>query len=57
MNNREETLLEKIAIGIMMVLLFAFMAWVPDFTLDEQECMKQDFSAYVKNLCSESKAK
>jgi hypothetical protein len=54
---REETLLEKVIIGIMMILLFALMAWVPDFTLDEQECMKQDSSAYVKNLCSESKAK
>jgi hypothetical protein len=54
---REETLLEKIAIGIMMVLLFAFMAWVPDFMLSEEDCMKQDSSAYVKNLCSESKAK
>ena len=54
---REETLLEKVVIGTMMVLLFTLMAWVPDFTLDEQECMKQESSAYVKNLCSESKTK
>ena len=54
---REETLLEKIAIGIMMVLLFALMAWVPDFTLDPEDCAKQSTSAYVGKLCSESKAK
>jgi hypothetical protein len=54
---RQETLLEKVAIGIMMILVFVFMAWVPDFTLSEEDCMKQDSSAYVKNLCSESKAK
>lgn len=57
MNNREETLLEKIAIGIMMVLLFALMAWVPDFTLDERDCANQSTSAYVGKLCNESKAK
>ena len=54
---KEETMLEKVVIGIMMVLVFVLMAWVPDFTLSEEECMKQDSSAYVKNLCSESKAK
>jgi hypothetical protein len=54
---REETLLEKVIIGTMMVLLFVLMAWVPDFTLTEEECAKQSASAYVKNLCSESKAK
>ena len=54
---REETMLEKVVIGIMMVLVFVLMAWVPDFTLSEEDCMKQDSSAYVKNLCSESKAK
>ena len=54
---REETLLEKVLIGIMMVGILLFAAWVPDFTLTEEECMKQDSSAYVKNLCSESKAK
>jgi len=54
---KEETMLEKVVIGIMMVLVFVLMAWVPDFTLSEEECMKQDSSAYVKNLCSESQAK
>ena len=54
---REETLLEKIAIGIMMIAILLFAAWVPDFTLSEDDCMKQESSAYVKNLCNESKAK
>jgi hypothetical protein len=54
---KEETMLEKVVIGIMMVLVFVLMAWVPDFTLSEEDCMKQDSSAYVKNLCGESKAK
>jgi hypothetical protein len=54
---KEETMLEKVVIGIMMVLVFVLMAWVPDFTLSDEDCMKQDSSAYVKNLCGESKAK
>ena len=54
---REETLLEKVAIGIMFIAFLVLMMWVPDFTLDEEDCAKQSTSAYVKNLCSESKAK
>jgi len=54
---REESLLQKVVIGIMFIAFLLFWMWVPDFTLDEQECMKQDSSAYVKNLCNESKAK
>jgi len=54
---REETLLEKVVIGIMFIAILVLMMWVPDFTLDEEDCMKQESSAYVKNLCSESKAK
>ena len=54
---KEETLLQKVVIGIMFIAFLLFWMWVPDFTLDEQECMKQDSSAYVKNLCNESKAK
>jgi hypothetical protein len=54
---REETLLEKIAIGIMMIAILLFAAWVPDFALSEEDCMKQESSAYVGKLCSESKAK
>ena len=53
---REETLLEKVVIAIMFIGFLAFWMWVPDFTLDEEDCMKQNSSAYVKNLCSESKA-
>jgi hypothetical protein len=53
----EETMLEKVIIGIMMALVFVLAAWVPDFTLDEQDCAKQDASAYVGKLCSESQAK
>ena len=54
---REETLLEKVVIGTMMVLVFVLAAWVPDFTLTEEECAKQSTSAYVAKLCNESKAK
>ena len=54
---REETLFEKVVIGTMMVLVFVLMAWVPDFTLTEEECAKQDPRAYVGSLCNESKAK
>ena len=54
---KEETLLEKIAIGIMFVaVLFAIM-WVPDFALDEEDCANQNSRAYIGKLCSESKAK
>jgi hypothetical protein len=54
---REETMFEKVVIGIMMIGILLFAAWVPDFTLSEEDCMKQNSSAYVKNLCSESQAK
>ena len=53
----EETVLQKLIIGIMLIAFLMFWMWVPDFTLDEQDCMKQESSAYVKNLCKESKAK
>jgi len=54
---REETLLEKVVIGIMMALVFVLAAWVPDFTLSEEDCAKQSPRAYVGSLCSEAKAK
>jgi len=53
---KEESLLQKVVIGIMFVAFLVFWMWVPDFTLDEEDCMKQESSAYVKRLCSESKA-
>ena len=54
---REETLLEKLVIGIMFIAFLVLMMWVPDFTLDEEDCAKQSTSAYGGKLCSESKAK
>lgn len=54
---REETLLEKVVIGIMFIAFLVLMMWVPDFTLTEEECAKQDPRAYVGSLCNESKAK
>jgi len=53
----EETVLQKLIIGIIFIAFVMFWMWVPDFTLDEQDCMKQVSSAYVKNLCSEAQAK
>ena len=53
----EETVLQKLIIGIMLIAFLMFWMWVPDFTLDEQDCMKQESSAYVTNLCSEPQAK
>jgi hypothetical protein len=53
----EETVLQKLIIGIMLIAFLMFWMWVPDFTLDEEDCMKQESSAYVKNLCKESKSK
>lgn len=53
----EETALQKFIIGIMFIAFLMFWMWVPDFTLSEEDCAKQESSAYVKNLCSETKAK
>jgi len=53
----EETLLQKVVLGIMFIAFLVFWMWVPDFTLDEEDCMKQESSAYVKNICRESQAK
>jgi len=54
---REESLLQKVVIGIMFIAFLVFWMWVPDFTLDEENCAKQDPRAYVGSLCSELKAK
>jgi len=53
----EETVLQKLIIGIMLIAFLMFWMWVPDFTLDEEDCMKQVSSAYVKSLCSEPQPK
>ena len=54
---REETLLQKVVIGIMFTAFIVFWVWVPDFMLDKDDCAKQDANAYVGALCSESQAK
>ena len=54
---RGETLLDKVVIAIMFIAFLVLMMWVPDFTLDEEDCAKQSTSAYVAKLCNESKAK
>jgi hypothetical protein len=54
---KEESLLQKVAIAIIFIVFLVFWMWVPDFTLDEEDCMKQESSAYVKRLCSEPQAK
>jgi hypothetical protein len=50
----EETLAQKVLIGIIFLLVFTLMAWVPDFMLTEEECAQQESSAYVKNICREA---
>jgi hypothetical protein len=50
----EETLAQKVLIGIIFLLVFTLMAWVPDFMLTEEECAQQESSAYVKNICRET---
>jgi hypothetical protein len=54
---KEESLLQKVVIGIMFIAILVLMMWVPDFTLDEEDCAKQSTSAYIAKLCNESKAK
>ena len=51
----EETALQKFFIGIMFVLFLILWAWVPDFTLTEDECATQDSTAYVRKLCHDKK--
>jgi hypothetical protein len=47
----EETLAQKVVIGIMLLLVLFLMIWVPDFMLTEQECAQQSARAYTGNLC------
>ena len=46
----QETLLEKVAIGIMLVLAIGFLMMIPDF---EPDC----FDQYNRRVSCESKAK
>jgi len=50
-------LLKNALWAIIVALIIVLMVWVPDFTLDEDDCAKQSTSAYVAKLCNESKAK
>ena len=54
---QEETLIQKITIGIMFVLILVLMMWAPDFILTEEECLQQSPRAITIGLCSEPKAK
>ena len=53
----DETLIQKMKVTIMLIVVFLLIAWVPDFTLSEEDCKNQDPRAYVGKLCSEPKAK
>ena len=52
-----KTLIKNALWAIIVALIICLMVWVPDFTLDEEDCAKQSTSAYVAKLCNESKAK
>ena len=54
---REETLLEKVVIGIIFIAFLVFWMWVPDFFLTEEECKMQAPQTALIGLCSEPKAK
>jgi hypothetical protein len=53
---QEETLIQKITIGIMFILVLVLMMWAPDFVLTEEECLQQSPRAITIGLCSEPKA-
>ena len=54
---QEETLIQKITIGIMFILVLVLMMWAPDFILSEEECLQQRPRAITIGLCSDLKAK
>jgi hypothetical protein len=54
---QEETLMQKITIGIMFILILVLMMWAPDFVLTEEECLQQSPRAITIGLCSEPIAK
>jgi hypothetical protein len=53
---KEESLLQKVVIGIMFIAFLVFWMWVPDFLLTEEECRQQTTHAITSGLCSETKA-
>jgi hypothetical protein len=42
--------------AIIAALIIGFLAWGDDSTSSKDDCMKYESSAYVKKICSESKA-
>ncbi len=54
---KEESLLQKMVIGIMFILVLLLAMWVPDFVLTEDECLQQSPRAITIGLCSEPIAK
>jgi hypothetical protein len=54
---KEETLIQKVTIGIMFILVLLLIMWVPDFILTEDECLQQSPRAITIGLCSETIAK
>ena len=54
---QEETLIQKITIGIMFILVLVLMMWAPDFVLTEEECLQQSPRAITIGLCGETIAK
>ena len=53
----EETVLQKVILGIMFIAFLVFWMWVPDFTLTEEQCQQQTPHAITSGLCTEPKAK
>ena len=53
----EETLIQKITIGIMFIAILFLMVWAPDFILTQEECQQQTPQAITSGLCNETKAK
>jgi len=53
----EETLIQKVTIGIMFILVLVLMMWAPDFVLTEEECLQQNPRTITIGLCSKPKAK
>jgi len=54
---QEETLIQKIVIGIMFLAVLFLLVWVPDFILTQEECEQQAPQAITSGLCNETKAK
>ena len=51
----EETALQKLTIALLLIVFLILWTWVPEFELTQDECDKQESSAYVRKLCHEGK--